>query len=124
MRSDNRWCYRAQCFATARAIASKADIKKYGVAFQSRLGRTPWIKPYTDLELPKLASLGIKNLAVICPSFTADCLETLEEIGIRAREEWCKLTGGSLTLIPCVNDDDLWVKNFSEQLVETKKAQQ
>ncbi len=77
-------CYRAQCFKTVAAFASRAGLPKdkYSVAFQSRLGRTPWLKPYTDHELPRLASLGVKKLQVICPAFVSDCLETLEEIGL------------------------------------------
>ncbi|MGZ6164001.1 MAG: ferrochelatase, partial [Myxococcaceae bacterium] len=82
----NRWCYRMQCFFTARAVAQRLalDPARWTVTFQSRLGRTPWIKPYTDLVIPELARGGAKRLAVFCPAFVADCLETLEEIGIRA----------------------------------------
>src|SRR6266704_3018479 len=76
-------CYRAQCFKTVAAFVQKAGLpkEKYSIAFQSRLGRDPWLKPYPDLELPKLAEKGVKKLFVICPAFVADCLETLEEIG-------------------------------------------
>ena len=86
----NRDCYRAQCFATTRAVAEilALEPERHATAFQSRLGRTPWIQPFTDHILVELAARGIKRLAVICPSFTADCLETLEEIGIRAAEQW------------------------------------
>src|SRR5207244_1054402 len=84
--SENRWCYRAQCFATARKLAETLGIseERYLVTFQSRLGRREWIKPYTDVELPRLAKEGHKRIAVVCPSFVSDCLETLEEIDIRA----------------------------------------
>ncbi|MBA3537727.1 MAG: ferrochelatase [Tatlockia sp.] len=104
-------CYRAQCYASSRAIANKLGLseEQYGLSFQSRLGKTPWIKPYTDEVLPELINKGIKKLAVACPSFVADCLETLEEIGIRAKEQWHKLGGERLTLIPCVNDTDRWI---------------
>lgn len=103
-----RRCYRAQCFATARAIEAtlELDPAQTSVAFQSRLGPRPWIQPFTDELLPKLAEQGVKRLAVFCPSFVADCLETLEEIGIRLREDWQKLGGEALWLSPCPNGDE------------------
>lgn len=105
MGDDNRDCYRAQCYATSHAIADKLHLKPedYSISFQSRLGRTPWIKPYTDFHLEDLRKRSITRLAIVCPSFVADCLETLEEIGIRAREQWLKLGGDALTVIPCLN---------------------
>ncbi|MDH3211045.1 MAG: ferrochelatase [Myxococcales bacterium] len=108
----NRNCYRAQCFATARTLASALDLatEAYGVAFQSRLGRTPWIRPYTDEVLPELARKGVRRLAIVCPAFVADCLETLEEIGIRGREQWHALGGEDLTLVPSLNADPAWVR--------------
>ncbi|HSJ95542.1 MAG TPA: ferrochelatase, partial [Myxococcota bacterium] len=80
----NRFCYRAQCVATSRALAGALGIgeQDWTIAFQSRLGRTPWIRPYTDEILPFLRERGVRRLAVMCPSFVADCLETIEEIGI------------------------------------------
>ena len=104
--------YKDQCYVTAEAIAKelKLEKNKYSVSFQSRLGRTPWIKPYTDLELIRLAKEGKKKLAVFCPAFVADCLETLEEIGIRGRESFIAAGGEDLTLIPCLNDHPLWVE--------------
>lgn len=111
MSDANRWCYRAQCFETSRLLASELGLAdaQYSVAFQSRLGRTPWIEPYTDVRIPELAQAGTRRLAVICPSFTADCLETLEEIGIRAAEQWSSVGGTELRLIPCVNASSRWV---------------
>ena len=107
----NRFCYRAQCAATARALAKALGLgpEHWTLSFQSRLGRTPWIKPYTDEVLPQLYERGFRRLAVVCPSFVADCLETLEEIGIRAREQWLALGGEELALIPCVNAHPAWV---------------
>lgn len=104
-------CYRAQCLQTTSSIAQALELtpQQYSSSFQSRLGRTPWIKPYTDDELRRLAQSNIKNLAIACPSFVTDCLETLEEIGIRANQQWQKLGGERLTLIPCLNDSDQWV---------------
>jgi ferrochelatase len=107
----NRHCYRAQCFATARGIAARLGLaaEAWSTSFQSRLGRTPWIKPYTDLVLPELAGRGVRTLAVYCPAFVADCLETLEEIGIRAREQWLGLGGTELVLVPSLNASPRWV---------------
>ncbi|GAC1346448.1 MAG: ferrochelatase [Myxococcales bacterium] len=117
----NRDCYRAQCFATARALAARLGLAAGGstVCFQSRLGRTPWIKPYTDLLLPELAAQGKKRLAVFCPAFVADCLETLEEIGIRARAQWLGLGGTSLALVPSLNATPAWVEALSALLRRT-----
>ena len=86
------------------------------VAFQSRLGRTPWIKPYTDLLLPDLIKQGVKNIAVVSPSFVADCLETLEEINIRMRKQWMELGGGDFTFIPCINDSKPWIHALAKLL--------
>jgi ferrochelatase len=112
----NRDCYRAQCFATTRAVAEILGLEpeRQSTAFQSRLGRTPWIRPFTDHILVELADRGIKRLAVICPSFTADCLETLEEIGIRAADQWHGLCGGQLELIPAVNARPEWAQAVAE----------
>jgi len=109
--SVNRRCYRAQCFATARALAARLSLPDGGwtVSFQSRLGRTRWIEPYTDRTLAVLAQKGCKRLAVFCPAFVADCLETLEEIGIRGKQQFVAAGGERLTLIPSLNASPLWV---------------
>lgn len=108
----NRDCYRAQCHATARALAAKLGLAPgtWSLSFQSRLGRTPWIKPYTDVVLDELAKQGKKRLCVFCPAFVADCLETLEEIGLRAREQFVAAGGESLTLVPSLNASPAWVE--------------
>jgi len=107
-----RPCYRAQCFATTRALAPLLGLGSaaHSLSFQSRLGRTPWIGPHTDRVLPELAARGVRRLAVVCPSFVADCLETLEEIGIRARDQWRALGGEELRLIPSLNAHPAWVR--------------
>ncbi len=104
-------CYRAQCFRTARAMAQALGLneEQYGISFQSRLGRTPWLKPYTDLVLPELAQQGKRRVAVFCPAFVADCLETLEEIGIRGKELFVEAGGEDLQTVPCVNSHPEWV---------------
>lgn len=106
-----RTCYRAQCLQTTSLVAKNLGLihAKHGSAFQSRLGKTPWIKPYTDETLVDLMSQGVKRLAVVCPSFVADCLETLEEIGIQLKKRWKNLGGEELTLIPCLNANDDWL---------------
>lgn len=100
-------CYRAQCYATSDALvaALRLDAAKTSTAFQSRLGNTPWIKPYTDEILTELYASGTRRLAVLCPAFVADCLETLEEIGIRLRTDWLAMGGEELWLSPCPNAD-------------------
>ncbi len=108
--AGNKNCYRAQCFETARLIAKKINLTndQWSIGFQSRLTRG-WIEPFTDVVTQKLAARGIKNIAVVCPSFTADCLETLEEIEIREKAAFLKAGGKNLTYIPCVNDDPKFV---------------
>ncbi|HEX4085146.1 MAG TPA: ferrochelatase, partial [Chthoniobacteraceae bacterium] len=108
----HRTCYRAQCFATVRAFVKEAGVPagRYSIAFQSRLGRDPWLKPYTDAELARLAAGGVKKILVICPAFVSDCLETLEEIAIRGRETFMAAGGESLTLIPCMNEHPRWLE--------------
>jgi ferrochelatase len=107
----NRDCYRAHCFATSRALARVLGLEpqRWSTSFQSRLGRTPWIRPYTDEIVADLARRGVKRLAVLCPSFVADCLETLEEIGLRLRERWQELGGEAFELVPCVNASPPWI---------------
>ena len=111
----NRNCYRAHCYATTRALAAKLGLSPQGhsVSFQSRLGRTPWIHPYTDEVLPQLAKAGKKRLAVMSPAFVADCLETVEEIGIRANEQWRALGGEALLLVPSLNAEPAWVETVA-----------
>lgn len=116
--NGNRNCYRQQCYATSRALGNALglDENQYTSSFQSRLGRIEWIKPYTDEVLPELAKQGVKKLAVACPAFTADCLETLEEIGMQAREQWQELGGEEFHLLPCLNADARWAKAISEMV--------
>lgn len=104
-------CYRAQCLATTRAFVQQAGVPagKYSVAFQSRLGKAPWLQPYTDRELVRLAREGRKRLLVICPAFVADCLETLEEIGLRGQADFKAAGGQEFTRIPCLNEHPQWI---------------
>ncbi len=114
----NTYCYRAQCYETARLIAKELHLSpsEYAVCFQSRLGKTPWIKPYTDLILEELRQNKIENIAIVCPSFVSDCLETLEEINMRARAQWLELGGGDFVFIPCLNTHPLWVDGLVKMI--------
>ena len=121
MTDVNRDCYRAQCFATARALARELNLKpeQYTVSFQSRLGRAEWIPPYTDQMYKQLADRGVKKLAVVCPAFVSDCLETLEEIGMRGSEEFRGFGGEACTQVPCLNSDTLWAKGVVQIAEQT-----
>jgi len=107
----NKVCYRAQCMFTARAMAEQLGLSedKYSVSFQSRLGRAEWIGPQTEDMLRSLAANGVKRVAVACPSFVADCLETLEEIALRGSDAFVRAGGEELTLIPSLNSNPAWV---------------
>lgn len=109
--TEHQDCYRAQCYQTSQLVAHALELptEQWGVGFQSRLGRLPWIKPYTDELLVDLRQQGVSKLVVCCPSFIADCLETLEEIGVRAREQWHSLGGTELRLVPCLNAQQFWI---------------
>jgi len=114
--SVNRNCYRAQCFATARKVAEAFGLgpDRYTVAFQSRLGGDPWIKPYTDHLLREFPSKGVKRLVVFCPAFVADCLETLEEIGLRGRDTFLAAGGDTFAMAPSLNATPRWVEAVAD----------
>lgn len=112
-------CYRAQCLATSSAVAAALGLapERVSTSFQSRLGRARWIGPSTDDLLVSLSGRGVRRLLVLCPSFVADCLETLEEIGLRARERWLtELHGEALAIAPCVNASAPFVEFMAEQV--------
>lgn len=118
-------CYRAQCFATTREFVRLAGVpkEKYSVSFQSRLGKDPWLKPYTDYELARLPNEGKKRMLVICPAFVSDCLETIEEIGMRGCEEFMAGNGKEFTRIPCMNEHPAWVaalEKMANKFLQTK----
>ena len=112
-------CYRAQCLATVRAFAQRACLPpdRYSVAFQSRLAGEPWLEPFTDRELERLPSAGIRRLLVLCPAFVTDCLETLEEMAIAGRETFLEAGGESFAQIPCLNDQPPYI-DFLARRVE------
>jgi ferrochelatase len=108
-------CYRGQCLRTAAAFAERMGLPegKWSVSFQSRLGRAKWIEPYTEARLEALARQGVKKILVMCPAFVADCIETLEEIGDRGREQFREAGGEELVLVPCLNDNPEWAHALS-----------
>lgn len=108
-------CYRSQCSAVSRAFAQRMGLQpdQWTMAFQSRLGRDKWIEPYTEATLDALAARGVKRLLVMCPAFTADCIETLEEIGDRGREQFIDAGGEELVLVPCLNDHPQWMDTLA-----------
>jgi len=116
----NRKCYRAQCIFTARAIAAELGLndEDYTVSFQSRLGRAKWIGPTTEVVLRDLAQRGVNRVAVSCPSFVADCLETVEEMGIRGRQTFIDAGGEQLYLVPSLNADPAWVETVTKWIRE------
>lgn len=107
----NHFCYSAQCYATARALAQKLQLpkKKYTVCFQSRLGKDPWLQPYTSEIIENLAKKGNKKLLVLCPAFVADCLETIFEIQTEYDHEFKAAGGEKVQLVESLNDQDAWV---------------
>lgn len=105
-------CYRHQVYETSRALGAALGLAEhaFSTSFQSRLGRLPWLTPYTDQTLEELPGKGIQKLVVACPAFVADNLETLEEIGIQGRETFLAAGGESLKLVPCLNAQPDWVR--------------
>lgn len=103
-------CYRHQCWTTTLLAAKRLGIpeEKRGFSFQSRLGRDPWLTPYTAARLKELPKEGVKKLVVVCPAFVSDCLETLEEMGVEGKEIFLNAGGETFTLIPCMNTHPLW----------------
>lgn len=112
----NKMCYSAQSHNTARLIAEMLDIPKanYTVCFQSRLGKEPWVQPYTTDVLKKLAAEGKKRLLVFSPAFVADCLETLYEITVEYQEEFKALGGEHVQLVESLNDDPKFISALVE----------
>ncbi|GAB3567522.1 ferrochelatase [Spirosoma luteolum] len=116
----NQHCYRAQCFETTRQLVKELGIPegKYTTSFQSRLGRTPWIKPYTDDVIRDLTSKGIKSVLAFSPSFVADCLETTVEIGDEYKELFEEKGGEHWQLVESLNDSPIWIETLVD-LVKT-----
>lgn len=108
----HQFCYRHQCLETMDQVMSRLNVPKdrYSFSFQSRLGRDPWLKPYTDFRLEEMPKEGIKKLLILCPAFVSDCLETLEEIEIRGKEIFMEAGGEAYQMIPCLNTHPAWIE--------------
>lgn len=100
--------YSAQCEFTAQSLAQRLalDVAQWRMSYQSRLGRAQWLQPYTFEVVAQLAKQGVESVDVVCPAFSLDCIETLEEIALQNRETFLQNGGRELRLIPCLNDRD------------------
>lgn len=107
----NQGCYSAQCYGTANEIGKQLGLspEKYSITFQSRLGKEPWLQPYTGEVITNLAKQGKKRVLVFCPSFVCDCLETIHEIGVEYAEEFQHAGGTAMDLVPGLNDHPQWI---------------
>jgi ferrochelatase len=108
--------YHCECHKTARLLAQSLGLADdgYVVTFQSRFGKAEWLQPYTAPTLRELAKAGAKRVDVLCPGFAADCLETLEEIGIEAKQEFLTAGGKEFHQIPCLNEDAHWIRALAD----------
>jgi ferrochelatase len=123
----NKYCYRAQCFHTSRLLAKALNIpeEKYEVTFQSRLGKDPWIRPYTDMVIKDLPQKGYKKVLAFSPSFIADCLETTIEVGDEFHEIFMEAGGEEWQLVESLNDSPIWIECLKQMVlnnnVETRE---
>ncbi len=108
--------YHCECHKTARLLAEALGLSKerYRITFQSRFGKAKWLQPYTEPTLIELAQSGVKSVDVVCPGFTGDCLETLEEIAMEARHAFLEAGGKAFYYIECLNDSPQWLAALSE----------
>ena len=122
--TKNRFCYRAQCFLTSRKLAEELQLSEdeYTVFFQSRLGKDPWIQPYAEDEIKRMAAERKKKILIFSPAFTADCLETTLEVGTEFKELFIEEGGEEWQLVERLNSDDLWVKALM-QMVQAHTTQ-
>ena len=111
VRQDTSASYSAQCQTTAHLLANELKLSRdrWEIAFQSRLGKEPWLEPYASDSLKKMAQAGTKKLLVFSPAFVADCLETIQEIGVEYATEFLHFGGEKLDLVPCLNDSPAWI---------------
>jgi ferrochelatase len=115
----NQYCYRANCYKTTQLIAKKLNLpkEKYTICFQSRLGRTEWIKPYTDQVLKERAAKGDKKILAFSPAFVADCLETIYEISEEYNHAFKQYGGEKIDLVPSLNSNDSWINALAEMVI-------
>lgn len=125
LHNNNRGCYRAQCFATTRLLTQALSLKEdqYTTSFQSRLGRDPWIKPYTDEIIKELAQKGHKKVLAFSPAFVADCLETTIEVGEEYKEMFEAEGGEHWQLVESLNNNPLWIDCLKAIVLEHAQLQ-
>lgn len=116
--------YHCECLKTARLLAEELNLGdgEWRVSFQSRLGRAAWLRPYTDRVLAELAQAGIRDVQVVCPGFSADCLETLEEIALAGRDIFLRAGGKKYACIPCLNDADAHIDALAAIVAENLRG--
>jgi len=121
---ENRWCYRHHCIQSSKALIERLGLEegRYSITFQSRLGRDPWLEPATDNTIERLAKDGVKRLAILSPAFTADCLETLEELGMAGKESFIEHGGEDLMLVPSLNTHPVWVDAMCGMIARELRA--
>ncbi|MBN21228.1 MAG: ferrochelatase [Bdellovibrionaceae bacterium] len=120
---DEPWCYRSQCIQSTLAIQKRLNLDsgKIGSSFQSRLGKSRWVQPYTTDVFESLSKKGIKKLMIVCPAFAVDCLETLEEIETQGKEQWMKLGGTEFHMVPALNSNKEWAEALLQILRDQNK---
>lgn len=118
--------YQKQCEESVEAIAGRLGLQpgQWQICYQSRVGREPWLQPYTDLTLEELARTGKKHVQVACPGFAADCLETLEEIAIQNRDRFLAAGGDKLEYIPSLNDSEVHARALARLVTEPVDSKQ
>ncbi|MCX2741364.1 ferrochelatase [Pontibacter anaerobius] len=116
----NQYCYRASCFETSRQLAAALGLREdqYSVAFQSRLGKDPWLQPYTDEVLKTFPEKGIKKVLAFSPAFVADCLETTIEVGEEFKEMFEHAGGEKWQLVESLNSNDTWVEAVKQIILK------
>lgn len=116
----NQFCYKAQCYATSRALAHQLNLSpsRYTICFQSRLGKDPWIQPYTSNVVAQCAKQGYKRLLVFCPAFVCDCLETIYEINQEYGKDFRHLGGEHLQLVEGLNSHPAWISALTSLILE------
>ena len=118
---ERKYCYRSACYETTRRVVGKLGLpaERYSVAFQSRLGKDPWIQPFADHVIVDLARKGVKKLLVFSPAFVADCLETVVEIGSEYQELFEENGGEQIQLVESLNSSDAWVKALKKMVLKS-----
>ncbi len=120
----HEFCYKHQCKEVTRLVGEKLNLEAgtFSTSFQSRLGFDPWLQPYTDRTIERMGKEGVKKMAIVTPAFVSDCLETLEEIAMEGEEIFHEMGGKEFTTIPCLNDDESFVKLLSVWIYEWATA--